>query len=143
MIEAFSSDGDIVLDSFAGSGTTAHAVMQINKNKSTSRKYILVEIDKNNAEKVIFPRLKSVINGVSKIGLEPHYGGFKYYTLAPSLLNKDKYGNWVISKEYNPDMLAAAMAKQEGFRYQPDEAVYWKQALAAAKRIFSLLPQRS
>jgi len=133
LIEAFSTDGDIVLDSFAGSGTTAHAVMQINKKKSTSRKYILVEIDKNNAEKVILPRLKSVIDGVSKIGLDPHHGGFKYYTLAPSLLNRDKYGNWVISKKYNPDMLAAAMAKQEGFRYQPDESLYWKQGRSSEK----------
>jgi adenine-specific DNA-methyltransferase len=33
----------------------------------------------------------------------------------------------VINKEYNPDMLAAAMAKQEGFKYQPDEAIFWKQ----------------
>lgn len=54
-------------------------------------------------------------------------GGFKFYTLAPSLLNLDKFGNWVINKEYNPDMLAAAMAKQEGFKYEPDEAIFWKQ----------------
>ena len=37
-------------------------------------------------------------------------GGFKFYELAPSLLNKDKYGNLVINKDYNADMLAAAMA---------------------------------
>jgi adenine-specific DNA-methyltransferase len=133
LIDAFSGDEDIILDSFAGSGTTAHAVMQLNKEKSSSRKYILVELDRNNAENVILPRLKSVIDGVDKIGLEPHGGGFKYFTLAPSLLNRDKYGNWIISKEYNPDMLAAAMAKQEGFRYQPDELVYWKQARSSEK----------
>ena len=57
----------------------------------------------------------------------PGGGGFKFYTLAPSLLNQDRYGNWVISQEYNPTMLAAAMAKQEGFRYAPDEHRYWKQ----------------
>ncbi|HPE40634.1 MAG TPA: hypothetical protein PLI77_06045, partial [Bacteroidales bacterium] len=54
-------------------------------------------------------------------------GGFKFYTLAPSLLKQDKFGNWVISQEYNADMLAAAMAKQEGFKYQPHENNYWKQ----------------
>lgn len=47
--------------------------------------------------------------------------------LAPSLLNRDAYGHWIISQEYNPTMLAAAMAKQEGFRYAPDEHRYWKQ----------------
>jgi adenine-specific DNA-methyltransferase len=42
-------------------------------------------------------------------------------------LKQDKFGNWVISQEYNADMLAAAMAKQEGFKYQPHESNYWKQ----------------
>ena len=133
LIDAFSADNDTVLDSFAGSGTTGHAVMHLNKNMGSKRKYILVEIDKMNAESVILPRLRSVIDGVEKIKLDQHGGGFRYYTLAPSLLNKDKYGNWIISKEYNPDMLAAAMAKQEGFRYQPDEQIYWKQARSSEK----------
>lgn len=43
-------------------------------------------------------------------------GGFKFYELAPSLLNEDKFGNLVINKEYNSSMLAAAMTKQEGYR---------------------------
>lgn len=60
-------------------------------------------------------------------------GGFKYYYLAPSLLKEDKYGNWIIDEAYNPDMLAAAMAKQEGFRYQPDETIYWKQGRSTEK----------
>lgn len=54
-------------------------------------------------------------------------GGYKYYELAPSLLNKDSYGNWIINKKYNADMMAAAMAKQEGFKYNPDPDIYWKQ----------------
>jgi len=54
-------------------------------------------------------------------------GGFKYYDLAPSLLRQDKHGNYVISEEYNADMLAAAMAKQQGFTFCPDQELYWKQ----------------
>lgn len=54
-------------------------------------------------------------------------GGFKFYELAPSLLHKDKYGNLVINKEYNADMLAAAMAKHQGFTYSPDAEIYWRQ----------------
>ena len=60
-------------------------------------------------------------------------GGFKYYYLAPSLLKQDKYGNWIIDERYNADMLAAAMAKHEGFKYSPDEQIYWKQGKSTEK----------
>lgn len=70
--------------------------------------------------------------GISKAVNWKGGGGFKFYTLAPSLLNKDKFGNWVISKEYNATMLAAAMAKQEGFTYQPNEQIFWKQGFSTA-----------
>jgi adenine-specific DNA-methyltransferase len=60
-------------------------------------------------------------------------GGFKYYYLAPSLLKEDKYGNWIIDERYNANMLAAAMAKHEGFKYSPDETVYWKQGKSTEK----------
>jgi hypothetical protein len=77
------------------------------------------------------PRLKQVVDGeqggISKAVNWLGGGGFKFYELAPSLLNEDKFGNLVINKEYNSSMLAAAMTKQEGYRYLPDETVYWKQ----------------
>ena len=60
-------------------------------------------------------------------------GGFKYYYLAPSLLKEDRHGNWIIDERYNPDMLAAAMAKHEGFRYDPDPEIYWKQGRSTEK----------
>jgi len=53
-------------------------------------------------------------------------GGFRYYRLAPSLLEKDKWGNWVISKEFNAPMLAEAVCKLEGFQYAPSDSVYWQ-----------------
>jgi adenine-specific DNA-methyltransferase len=46
--------------------------------------------------------------------------------LATSLLEKDKWGNWVISKEFNATMLAEAACKLEGFTYAPSDAVYWQ-----------------
>lgn len=83
------------------------------------------------------PRLKAVVDGeqggISKSVEWKGGGGFKFYRLAPSLLNQDAYGNWVISPEYNAQMLAAAVAKQEGFRYEPDPTVYWKQAKSSEK----------
>src|SRR5437762_472105 len=53
-------------------------------------------------------------------------GGFRYFRLAPSLLEKDKWGNWVISKEFNAAMLAEAVCKLEGFVYAPSDSVYWQ-----------------
>jgi adenine-specific DNA-methyltransferase len=55
-------------------------------------------------------------------------GGFRYFTLAPSLLERDKYDNWVIAQDYNPAMLAEAMCKHMGFTYAPaqDPADYWR-----------------
>lgn len=121
---------DIVLDSFLGSGTTSAVAHKL------KRKWIGVELGEH-AKTHCYPRLKAVVKGeqggISKITNWKGGGGFKFYTLAPSLLNTDKYGNWVISKEYNANMLAAAMAKQEGFRYQPDETTFWKQGKSSEK----------
>ena len=79
----------------------------------------------------IIPRLKKVIDGRSR---RRHRavswkggGGFRYYRLAPSLLEKDKWGNWVISEKFNAAMLAEAVCKLEGFIYAPSDTVYWQQ----------------
>jgi adenine-specific DNA-methyltransferase len=53
-------------------------------------------------------------------------GGFRYYRLAPSLLEKDHWGNWVISREFNAAMLAEAVCKLAGFTYAPSDVVYWQ-----------------
>ncbi len=119
-----SNEGDLVLDSFLGSGTTAAVAHKM------GRRWIGVELGEH-AKTHCYPRLKQVVDGeqggISKAVNWQGGGGFKFYTLAPSLLKQDKFGNWVISQEYNADMLAAAMAKQEGFKYQPHESSYWKQ----------------
>lgn len=122
-------EGDFVLDSFLGSGTTAATALKM------KRKFIGVELG-NHALTHCVPRFKKVIDNKDTAGITKAVnwqggGGFKFYELAPSLLNKDKYDNWVISKEYNPAMLAAAMAKQEGFTYAPDKNTYWKQGYSA------------
>jgi adenine-specific DNA-methyltransferase len=53
-------------------------------------------------------------------------GGFRYYRLAPSLLQRDRFDQWVVNKEYNAEMLAAAVAKLEGFTFAPSAEVYWQ-----------------
>lgn len=65
--------------------------------------------------------------GISKIVNWKGGGGYKFYELAPSLIKEDAFGIPVINKEYNADMLAAAMALHEGFQYMPDNITYWKQ----------------
>lgn len=127
LIEAFSGAGDLILDSFAGSGTTAHAVLKLNREKSSGRKFILVEIDEKTVSDAIIPRLRAVISGNKEAELGACGGGFRYYRLAPSLLEKDEWGNWVISKEFDAAKLSQAVCKLMGFIYQPDETRYWMQ----------------
>lgn len=131
VLDLATDEGDIVLDSFAGSGTTASVAHKMN------RKWITIELGEHALTHCV-PRLKKVINNDDLAGITKEVnwqggGGFKFYTLAPSLVQKDKYGTEIINPEYNPNMLAAAMAKQEGFRYQPDENNYWKQGMSSEK----------
>ena len=128
-IEMTTSYGDIVLDSFLGSGTTAAVAQKM------GRSYIGIELG-NHAYTHCVPRLKMVTDGTDQGGISKAQNweggsGFKFYELAPSLLKEDKFGNLVINKEYNADMLAAAMAKQEGYTYQPSQEVYWKQGFGS------------
>jgi adenine-specific DNA-methyltransferase len=81
----------------------------------------------------IVPRLKKVIDGDDPGGVTEATewkggGGFRFYRLAPSLLEKDRFGNWVVAKEYNAAMLAEALCKLLGFTYEPsqDVAEYWR-----------------
>ena len=116
---------DLVLDSFAGSGTTGAVAHKM------GRKWIMVELGEH-CHTHIQPRLQKVCDGTDQGGISKTVdwkggGGFKYYYMAPSLLKKDRYDQWVINEEYNPTMMAAAMAKHESFHYCPDEVYYWKQ----------------
>ena len=183
------NEGDLVLDSFLGSGTTAAVAHKMN------RSYIGVEMG-DHAYTHCKVRLDKVISGEDEGGIstsKDHYdlkedelkkldfdiedvktfnkilnrigketdiipkdilrelkrktrtqkikselkwqggGAYKFYELAESLINKDDFGEYIINKDYNPDMLAAAVALHEGFDYSPDEECFWKQAKANEK----------
>ncbi|NCD32878.1 MAG: site-specific DNA-methyltransferase [Spartobacteria bacterium] len=129
--ELSTDQGDLIMDSFLGSGTTAAVAHKM------GRRWIGVELG-DHCDSHCVPRLQQVCNGTDQDGISKAVewkggGGFKYYDLAPSLLKKDSHDNYVISEEYNADMLAAAMAKQEGFLYQPDREIYWKQGVSSEK----------
>lgn len=86
-IEQSTSDGEIVLDSFAGSGTTAHAVLNMNKADGGNRKFILVEME-GYADSITAERVRRVIRGYGegKNAVEGTGGSFSYYELGEPLL---------------------------------------------------------
>ncbi|MCF5164791.1 site-specific DNA-methyltransferase, partial [Pseudomonas congelans] len=116
--------GDLVLDSFAGSGTTGAVAQKM------GRRWIMVELGEHCRTHIV-PRLKKVIDGADLGGISKALnwqggGGFRYMRLAPSLLKKDGWGNWIINPIYNAEMLAEAMCKHMGFDYAPSQNHFWE-----------------
>lgn len=117
--------GDLVLDSFAGSGTSGAVAHKM------GRRWIMVELG-DHCHTHIIPRLRKVIDGKDPGGITEATGwkgggAFRYFRLAPSLIETDHHGRDVIAKSYNATMLAEALCKLEGFKYAPSDAVYWQQ----------------
>lgn len=92
LLDQISDHDSIILDSFAGSGTTAHAVFNLNKQDGGSRKVILVEME-NYAETITAERVKRIIKGYGEGAkvIEGVGGEFDYYTLGEPLF--DEYSN--------------------------------------------------
>lgn len=131
IIEMSTEPGDIVLDSFLGSGTTAAVAHKL------GRKYIGIEMGEH-AYTHCKQRLDSVIAGTDTSGITKSInwtggGGYRFYELAPSLIKKDFFDEYVINPEYDANMLAAAVALHEGFTYAPDTELFWKQSIGNEK----------
>lgn len=123
IIEIATVPGDLVLDSFAGSGTTGAVAHKL------GRRWIMAELG-DHCETHIVPRLNKIIDGqdpggVTQIANWKGGGGYRYYRLAPSLMERDSFGRWVIAKDYDAARLAEAMCKHLGFAYQPSDEHYW------------------
>lgn len=123
VLQIASAPGDWVLDSFAGSGTTGAVAHKL------GRRWVMIEVH-GHALTHCAPRLRKVIDGDDAGGVTEAAGwdgggGFHFYRLAPSLLERDKWGNWVVNKSYNKEMLAEAMCKLEGFTYAPSTEHFW------------------
>lgn len=126
-----SDEGDLVLDSFLGSGTTAAVAHKM------GRKWIGIEFG-DHCYTHCEPRLQKVIDGTDQGGISKAVnwqggGGYKFYELAPSLLKKDEFDNWIIEPKYDAEMLAEAMAKHEGYKFSPDENNVYKQGYSTEK----------
>ena len=124
IIHHFSEPGDLVLDSFAGSGTTGAVAHKM------GRRWIMVELGEH-CHTHIIPRLQKVIDGTDQGGISKAVnwqggGGFMYYRLAESLLVRDKDLStkdapvYLINPRYNEKMLIQAICKIENFYYRND-----------------------
>lgn len=127
IIHISTNPGDLVLDSFLGSGTTAAVAQKM------GRRWIGIEMG-NHAYTHCKVRLDKVIAGDDAGGITKAVdwkggGGYRFYELAPTLINTDPFGEPVINTDYDADMLAAGVALHEGFTYQPDSTLFWKQAV--------------
>ena len=126
IVHIASNPGDLVLDSFLGSGTTAAVAHKM------GRRWIGIEMG-DHAYTHCKVRLDKVIAGEDGGGITKAVdwkggGGYRFYELAPTLVRIDSFGEPIINEAYNPEMLAAAMALHEGFTYEPDAKHFWKQA---------------
>jgi len=97
LIQLTTDKESIILDSFVGSGTTGHAVLDLNKEDGGNRKFILVEMENDIVENITAERLKRVIQGYSyeknngeEVRVEGLGGGFKFLELSNPLFDKHK-----------------------------------------------------
>ena len=126
ILEMTTNENDLILDSFLGSGTTCAVAHKMN------RKYIGIEMGEH-AYTHCKVRLDKVISGEDKGGITKNVnwqggGAYRFYELAPTLINEDKFGEMVINKEYSPEMLVNAVALHEGYNFNPNKEIFWKQS---------------
>lgn len=138
-LEMATEEGDWVLDSFGGSGTTGAVAHKMH------RRWIMIEM-REHCDTHIVPRICRVIDGEDLAGVTAATGwkgggGFRYYTLAPTLLTTDAWGNLVINPEYNAPMLAEAMCKLEGFTYAPSETLWWQHGRSSERDFLCVTTQ--
>ena len=108
--------GDLVLDSFAGSGTTGHAVLDLNKQDGGTRRFILVEMNPEISEEVTSERLRRICNGYNKSGdktkpIEALGGGFRFCRLGTPLF--DEFGDVAVEVTF-PDLAAHIFFSETG-----------------------------
>lgn len=139
VLDIATGPGDLVLDSFAGSGTTGAVAHKM------GRRWIMVERGEH-CHSHILPRLKKVVDGSDSGGVTRATdwrggGGFRYFRLAPSLLERDVHGREIISRSYDQRMLIEALCKLEGFTYAPSETVYWQHGHSTERDFIFVMPR--
>ena len=123
ILELATKPGDLVLDSFLGSGTTCAVAHKM------GRRWIGIELGEHCYTHCI-PRLQRVIDGTDQGGITKAVdwhggGGFRFFELGESLIKLDQWGKPIIDKSFNAEMLAQAVCKLEGFEYAPSQDEYF------------------
>ena len=122
ILNYFSAPGDLVLDSFLGSGTTAAVAHKM------GRRWIGIELG-DHCYTHCQPRLTKVVDGeqggISEAVKWKGGGGFQFFELAETLVTYDQWGQPVINKNFNAEMLSRAVCKLEGFEYAPSKDEYF------------------
>ena len=139
VLDIATNPGDLVLDSFAGSGTTGAVAQKM------GRRWIMVELGEH-CHTHIIPRLQKVVDGTDRGGITEAVDwrggdGFRYFWLAPSLLEIDRHGRAVIAKSYDQRMLVEAMCKLEDFTYAPSDTVYWQHGRSTERDFIFVMPR--
>lgn len=115
----------IILDSFAGSGTTAHAVLNLNKKDGGNRKFILVEME-DYAESITAERVKHVIKGYGEgaSAIAGTGGAFDYYELGTKLFDAQKNLNESVDETKIREYIYYTETKQHLERERTEESKY-------------------
>lgn len=115
----------IILDSFAGSGTTAHAVLNLNKKDGGNRKFILVEME-DYAEDITAERVRRVMQGYGegKNAVVGTGGAFDYYELGEPMFDEDKNLNEAVSEEKIREYIYYTETKQHLERERTEASKY-------------------
>lgn len=138
ILDLATEPGDIVLDSFAGSGTTGAVAHKM------GRRWIMIELNPH-CHTHIIPRLQKVIDGTDQGGITEAVdwkggGGFRLCELAPSLLERNHIGRWVINKKYNPILLAEAVCLHAGFHFNPKKDPWWRHGYSTESDFIYVTP---
>jgi adenine-specific DNA-methyltransferase len=125
ILQISTDEYSIILDSFAGSGTTGHAVLNKNKEDSGNRKFIIIEME-DYAETITAERVKRVAKGYGDI--EGTGGAFDYYTLGEPMFNEDTNLNENVGEEKIRQYVYYTETKQpleNGKPYQKKDNAYF------------------
>ena len=138
ILELATNPEDLILDSFAGSGTTGAVAQKM------GRRWIMIELNPH-CHTHIIPRLQKVIDGADQGGITEAVdwkggGSFQLCELAPSLLERNQIGRWVISKKYNPTLLAEALCLHAGFHFNPKQDPWWMHGYSTERDFIYVTP---
>ncbi|MBV9848851.1 MAG: site-specific DNA-methyltransferase [Armatimonadetes bacterium] len=141
-----SNSSDVVLDVFSGSGTTGHAVMQLNAEDGGNRRFLLVEMEPHIARDITAERLRRVINGY---GDKPGLGGtFAYATLGDPLMDADgqlgagvtyaDLARFIFHKETGQTLADAPDGRGDGFLGERNGVAYYLLWGKGAERVLDV-----